>query len=132
MSVTLWTKFYWSNWLGDAKLRMCSIAARGLWIDMLAVAAQNDPVGYIEAPGGDLIKLMSRVAGISKPEAEIYFDELADAGVIQVDEFGRIFDPRMIRDNDNLQKAIASGQRGGRKSRDRKKGIFKPSEGASG
>ncbi len=132
MSVTLWTKFYWSNWLGNAKLRMCSIGARGMWIDMLAVAAQNDPVGYIVAPGGLLLTLMSRVSGISKDEAQTYFDELCEAGVIHVDAHGRLYDPRMVRDNENLQKAITSGQRGGRTSRDRRKGIFKPSEGASG
>jgi hypothetical protein len=132
MSVTLWTKFYWSNWLGDAKLRSCSIGARGLWMDMLAIAAQNDPVGYIVVRHGTLTTLLSRVAGIPEEQAEAYFSELFDAGVIHLDEHGRMFDPRMIRDNENLQKAITSGRRGGRKSRDRKKGIFKPSEGASG
>jgi hypothetical protein len=132
MSVTLWTKFYWSNWLGDAKLRSCSIGARGLWIDMLAVAAQNDPVGYIVPPGGLLLTLMSRVSGISNDEAQRYFEELCEAGIIHFDQHGRLYDPRMVRDNQNLQKAITAGQRGGRTSRDRRRGIFKPSEGASG
>lgn len=131
MSVTLWTKFYWSNWLGNSKLRMCSIGARGMWIDMLAVAAQNDPVGYIEAPDGRIMRLLSRVSGITEAEALQYFDELAVAGVMRCDSEGRLYCPRMVRDNENLQKAISSGQRGGRKSRDRQKGIFKPSEGAS-
>ena len=106
--------------------------ARGLWMDMLAVAAQNDPVGYIVVRHGKLATMLSRVAGIPEEQAEAYFCELFDAGVIHLDEHGRMFDPRMIRDNENLQKAITSGRRGGRKSRDRKKGIFKPSEGASG
>lgn len=132
MSVTLWTKFYWSNWLGDAKLRSCSICARGMWMDMLAVAAQSDPVGYIQAPaGGQLITMLARISGISKPEAEEYFCELVDAGVLKYDEFGRVYDQRMVRDNENLQKAITSGKRGGIASRNRRKGIFKPSEGES-
>jgi hypothetical protein len=132
MSVTLWTKFYWSNWLGNSKLRMCSIGARGMWIDMLAVAAQNDPVGYIHVPDGQPLRLMSRISGISLDEAQAFFEELCEAGVIHVDQHGRLYDPRMVRDNENLQKAITSGRRGGRASHDRRKGIFKPSEGASG
>lgn len=131
MSVTLWTKFYWSNWLGDAKLRSCSIEARGMWIDMLAVAAQTDRVGFIQAHCTEIPRLMSRISGISVPEADEYFGELLDAGVAKIDEHGRVYDPRMVRDNENLQKAITSGRRGGRTSRDRRKGVFKPSEGAS-
>jgi hypothetical protein len=101
-------------------------------MDMLAIAAQSDPVGYINVREGMLATLLSRVAGISKDEALFYFLELLDAGVVHSDEQGRIFDPRMIRDNENLQKAITSGKRGGQRSRDRKRGFFKPSEGASG
>jgi hypothetical protein len=131
MSVTLWTKFYWSNWLGDAKLRSCSIGARGLWIDMLAVAAQSEPVGYIDSQT-DIITQMSRVSGISKREVERLMGELEVAGVVQCDLRGRIFCPRMVRDNENLQKAISSGRRGGRKSYDLRRGAFKPSEGPLG
>ena len=29
-----WVKWHFSKWLGDPALRMCSLAARGLWADL--------------------------------------------------------------------------------------------------
>jgi hypothetical protein len=39
MSGTRWSKFYWSDWDGDMRLRLCSLAAQGLWMQMLCIAA---------------------------------------------------------------------------------------------
>ncbi len=44
MSGTTWSKFYWSDWLSDSALRAVSSAARGLWIDMLCIAAVVCPL----------------------------------------------------------------------------------------
>jgi hypothetical protein len=36
-------KFWFQDWMRDPALRGCSLAARGLWIDLLAVAtAEGD------------------------------------------------------------------------------------------
>ena len=52
MSEKQWMKFYPERWLSDPKLRMCSLAARGLLIDLMSVAhadggwLKNDPKTY--------------------------------------------------------------------------------------
>jgi hypothetical protein len=129
MSATLWTKFYWTNWLGNVSLRRSSIAARGFWMDVLSIAAQNDPIGYVDLTGADFFDLMSRISGVSEADAKKYTAELEKNGVFSRDRYGRLYCRRMVRDNAKLQEAIKSGRRGGRISRDKKKGIFKPSEG---
>ena len=128
MSATLWTKFYWSNWLGSASLRRSSIAARGFWMDILSIAAQNDPVGFVDVTGDEFFDMMSRISGISRADAKMFTAELELHRVFSRDRHGRLYCRRMVRDNAKLQEAIKSGRRGGRISRDRKKGIFKPSE----
>lgn len=131
MPATRWTKFYWSNWLGHINLRLCSVAARGFWMDVLCIAADNDPVGYVEETGPAFTEMMCRVSGLRKKQVEKYTKELEKRGVFQRDRRGRIFCPRMVHDNKKLQEAIASGRRGGRASRDNQKGIFADAEAAS-
>ena len=46
MSVA-WFKFYPSDWRADPALRMCSIAARGLWMEMLCVMHEATPRGSL-------------------------------------------------------------------------------------
>ncbi|MEQ1865879.1 MAG: hypothetical protein ABL996_14675 [Micropepsaceae bacterium] len=132
MAVTTWTKFYWSNWIGDIGLRRSSLASRGFWLDVLCVAAQNDrQIGYVEQTGDEFVAMMATVAGISRDEVRARMSELERNGVAKRDRRGRVFCPRMVRENRKLQDAISSGRRGGRASRDGKSGIFKPSEGTA-
>jgi len=46
-----WGKFYWSDWQGDTALALCSLAAQGLLIRLLCIAAQGDPYGSITVKG---------------------------------------------------------------------------------
>lgn len=46
-----WLKFYPTDWRSDPALKMCSLAARGLWIEMIAlmheaVLAQLSNLGF--------------------------------------------------------------------------------------
>lgn len=41
MSATVSTRWYFSDWQSDPGLGASSLAARGLWMEILAVAAQN-------------------------------------------------------------------------------------------
>lgn len=139
MPATRWTKFYWANWIGNVNLRRCSLAARGFWMDVLCIAADNDPVGYVDETGDKFTEMMSRISGLRRRQVEKYTKELETRGVFQRDRRGRIYCPRMVLDNKKLQEAIASGRRGGRASRDGQRGIFagaecsspQPSEGTS-
>jgi len=131
MAVTTWTKFYWGNWLADVNLRRTSAVARGFWLDVLAVAAQNNRIGFVEQSGDEFLSMMATIARVTKDEALTYMVELEKNGVAKRDRRGRVYCPRMVHDNRALQAAISSGRRGGRASRDKQKGIFKPARAAS-
>lgn len=42
-----WFKFYPPNWRGDPALRMCSLSARGLWMEMLCLMHEASPRGFL-------------------------------------------------------------------------------------
>lgn len=34
-----WAKFFWADWAGDNCLSLCTLAAQGLWMRLLCIAA---------------------------------------------------------------------------------------------
>ena len=63
MNKLRWGKFYWSDWADDPALALCSLAAQGLWMRLLCIAAQGTPYGHVNINGKppsviDLAKLM--------------------------------------------------------------------------
>lgn len=46
-----WFKFFGRDWRSNAKLRLCSYAARGLWADMLTLMAEATPRGFLLVDG---------------------------------------------------------------------------------
>jgi hypothetical protein len=46
-----WAKWFWADWSNDTALRLCSIPARGLWMEMLCLMAQGDPYGVLTVKG---------------------------------------------------------------------------------
>lgn len=54
MGVTMtqpWMKFYPADWRAEPRLRMCSLGARGLWIDLMAFMHDGEPYGYFLIDG---------------------------------------------------------------------------------
>jgi len=110
-------KFYPSDWRADPRLRICSMAARGLWLEMLAVMHEATPRGHLivngtapsdpqlgvltGCPGGDLAGLIG---------------ELEAAGVFSRTGKGVIYSRRMTRDEKRARAARRNGQRGGNPS----------------
>ena len=43
-------QFYPGDWLHDTGLRACSLAARGLWIDIVCFMHQAEPYGHLTFP----------------------------------------------------------------------------------
>lgn len=54
-------QFYPSDWRNNAKLRRCSEAARGAWIDVLCLMHDSDEYGVLRWPLSDI----SRASGVS-------------------------------------------------------------------
>lgn len=109
-------KFYPRDWLGDASLRSCSYAARGLWADMLCLMAANDGRrGYLEVGGRALVDAaeVARMTCGEPSEAKKLLDELERAGVFSRDGSGCIFCRRIVKDEHIRQARSEAGAQGG-------------------
>lgn len=94
-----WMKFYPQDWLGDPGLRFCSVAARGVWIDMIALAHEATPYGHVLINGkSPTISDLAKITGTSESECQTYVEELESRGVFNRTRKGVIFSRRMIRD----------------------------------
>lgn len=107
-------QFYPGDWLNDASLRMVSVGARGLWIDMLCIMHQGSEYGYLKVNGKVILPPnLARMTGTTFKELEGYLDELESAGVFSRDDEGCIFSRRMIRDEKIRESRAAGGSKGG-------------------
>jgi hypothetical protein len=82
-------QFYTKDWQTNLKLRRCSPAARGVWIDVLCLMHQSDEYGVLRWS----LKEIANTAGASLAHVR----ELADKGVLKGGDQGcepYIFTPR--------------------------------------
>lgn len=94
-----WMKFYPTDWRADPKLRMCSLAARGLWMELIAVAHEASPYGHVLVNGNAPdIAALARMVGVSESEMQSLVDELDRNGVFSRTRSGIIYSRRMVRD----------------------------------
>lgn len=114
MSGTVWTKFFWADWQSDPALRLCSYAARGLWMDMLCIAAAHDPIGYVAVAGRGLSETdIARMTGGSESEVHALLGDLERNGVFSRDRKGTIYSRRMIADARKAAISRKNGKNGG-------------------
>lgn len=115
-------QFYPGDWLNDASLRMCSVGARGLWIEMICIMHQGSDYGHLKVNGKVILPTnLARMTGSTLAEVEGWLEELEGAGVFSKDEAGGIFSRRMIRDEEIRQARAAGGVKGGNPALKRKK-----------
>ncbi len=114
MSKTPWLKFYPSDWQADHLLGTCSLAARGLWIELISIMHAAEPPGSLARTGVQLsVQQIAVLARCTAREAQKCLDELEAAGVFSRDEDGMIFSRRMRRDLDKAERDRANGRTGG-------------------
>lgn len=109
-----WFKFYPSDWQSEPSLRVCTLAARGLWIEMLCLMHKADPRGYLLLADQPITE--SQLAGlVGRPPAEVakLVAELEAARVFSRDAAGVIFSRRMCRDERKAAEDKANGSKGG-------------------
>lgn len=107
-------QFYPGDWLNDAALRMCSVGARGLWIEMICLMHQGSTYGYLKVNGKVILPVnLARMVGATFAEVDGWLDELHGAGVFSIGDDGAIFSRRMIRDEEIRQARAAGGVKGG-------------------
>lgn len=109
-----WMKFYPSDWRSDPALRMCSIAARGLWAELMCIMHEAEPYGHLLIKGARIPKAkLAILVGISDRECSALLLELEANGVMSRTEDGTIYSRRMVRDAEKSAKDKANGKLGG-------------------
>jgi hypothetical protein len=102
-------QFYPKEWVWDLELRQCSIAARGLWADLLCLMHEGIPYGRLSAP----VNLILRVTGLTEPEYLSLLADLETHGVFSREEDGTIYSRRMVRDEHRRITNKTNGEGGG-------------------
>lgn len=112
-----WFKFKPIDWQGDDALQTVSIAARGLWIEMLCIMHKASPRGYLVIGGNAMTDAqLARATGTSVEEVTALCGELLNANVYSVDGNGRAYSRRMLRDDKAHRTAKKNGKKGGNPS----------------
>ncbi|MFT4112398.1 hypothetical protein [Silvibacterium sp.] len=116
-------QFYGGDWLKDPGLRACSLAARGLWMDMIAIMSQvEEPYGHlvfvarkdgVEDGAKDILtpilpSVLARMVGASESDVCTSLAELESFGVFSRTPEGFIFSRRMVKD-EKVRQSRASG-----------------------
>lgn len=113
MTAQPWLKFYPPDWRADPALRVCSLAARGLWMDMLCIMHEAEPRGYLKLNGFAVTPdQLAALVGASAKDILKCMVELERAGVFSRDN-GIIFSRRMVRDTKKAAEDKANGKGGG-------------------
>lgn len=109
-------QFYPADWRKDVELRACSLAARGLWIDLMCVMHECEPYGHLVLNGAPMTP--AKMAGqIGVPVATIakLLAELLENGVARKAANGAIYSKRMVDDERVREIRAQAGRENGGK-----------------
>ncbi len=96
-----WFKFWPADWAGDRKLHGCSLAARGLWIELCCLMHETEPYGHLAYAGAPMpVDRLARQVGCTRGEIAPLLKELEASGVFSRSATGTIFSRRMVRDEE--------------------------------
>lgn len=124
-------QFYPDKWMTDQELRSCSIAARGMWADMLCMAHLSEPYGHLTVNGKR--KTDAQIINAISGATRALLTELETAGVFSRTDDGTIYSRRMVRDEamrkvrgeggelgaEHGPKGGSHGAKGGRQSKEK-------------
>ena len=109
-----WSKFFWSDYDADEGLRLCSLAAQGLWMRMLCLMARATPKGELRIGNEPCtVEDLSQSVGQSNEMVTALLGELSRRGVYSVTRNSVIFCRRMRSEEDKRKKNQDNGKKGG-------------------
>lgn len=118
-----WFKFYPTDWQAEPALRMCSFAARGLWIEMICVMHKATPYGHLLVNGHcPTDAQLSVLLGAPPEQLSGLIGELEQAGVFSRTREGVIYSRKMSRMTKKAATARKNGRKGGNPSLGKQKG----------
>ncbi|MHB8053654.1 MAG: hypothetical protein ACYDH3_00150 [Candidatus Aminicenantales bacterium] len=115
---TLW---FWDDWFSSFDVRACSLAARGLWMDMLGIMARSEIMGTLTINGKQIDgTTLSRIVGTPEAEINSLLSELEDNRVFSRLPDATIINRRMFGDSQRkelISKIKSSAGKKGAESR---------------
>lgn len=109
-------QFYPADWRKDVELRSCSVAARGLWVDLMCLAHECEPYGHLTVNGQPMTsRQMAGQLGLTPTQTEKLLGELLKNGVARRTDGGVVFSKRMVEDESAREARAAIGRANGGK-----------------
>ncbi len=106
-------QFYPADWRKDPALAACSLAARGLWMELLCIAHESERYGFLSINGKAMTPAqLARIVGETPALVTKLLREIEDAGVLSRTGEGVIFSRRMVRDEELRNIRAANGVKG--------------------
>jgi hypothetical protein len=94
-----WFQFYPADWRNDAALRLVSLAARGLWWEMLCIMHMAEPYGHLVSGGRPIDEAgLARLVSEAPRDVSRWLAELRGRDIFSVTDTGCIYSRRMVRD----------------------------------
>lgn len=113
-------QFYPGDWMKSPDVRICSLPARGLLMDLLCLCHESAIRGCLVLPSGVPISdeqlYLAIPSGVAYETFKKWLDEVIDNGALSRHESGYIFSRRIVRE-ENLRRSRAEAGAKGAESR---------------
>lgn len=107
-------KFDTADWRSDTQLRVCSLAARGLWMEMLCLMHEATPYGHLLVKDKSPTDAQLAMQACTPTEQiPILLGELESAGVFSRSSKGVIFSRRLVQSDKRKKILQKNGKKGG-------------------
>ncbi len=117
--------WYWNDWFSSFDVRSCSLAARGLWIDMLGIMRAAEIKGTLTINGKQIgTRELAQLVGAREEEIIPLLKELEDHKVFSRLEDGTIINRRQFREGEISRKRAEAGRIGGAKYKQKESNIY--------
>lgn len=108
-----WLQFHTRDWLDNKELRRCSPLARAVLADLMCLAHEGLPYGYLSDKVGPLTdQYMASRCVVAMAQFKKAIDELHRHGRITIQDGVRLI-PRMVDDESRRLRRVESGSKGG-------------------
>jgi len=108
-----WMKFHPQDWRADERLRMCSLSARGLWLEMMCIMHRSEKYGFLLIAGkAPTDTQLAFQVGTTPEQVSQLLAELRTAEVYSATSSGVIYSRRMVRDEKKSKINAKNGKKG--------------------
>jgi len=109
-------QWYWDDWFAAFDVRLCSLAARGLWIDMLGIMFKAEIRGTLTINGRQInTKILSKIVGVKEEITTKLLRELERNDVFSKLDDSTIICRRMLRESSKKGKISKIRSEAGKK-----------------